>query len=184
MFEFEYEKLYEDMLSQEVYPGDQQMKSYINLLLIEPEKWDLNFLKLAESIGGWSKDPSSKIGSVAVSRQGRILATGYNGFPTGMDDDPEMYADRETKYKYIIHAEQNTIYNACINGVSLTESHVYVWGLPICNECAKGFVQVGVERVVIPASRVFQEDRWLKPFWIAIKILIAGGVKIDVVEGI
>ena len=42
--------------------------------------WDKRFLDLAEHISEWSKDPSKKIGAVAVGAQRQILAQGYNGF--------------------------------------------------------------------------------------------------------
>ena len=41
----------------------------------------------------------------------------------------------------------NCIYNATFNGVSLDGSSLYVYGLPVCSECAKGIIQVGIKRV-------------------------------------
>ena len=52
-------------------------------------KWDDRFLALAWHIGTWSKDPSRKIGAVAVAQNRQILATGYNGFPRNILDDPQ-----------------------------------------------------------------------------------------------
>ena len=112
-------------------------------------KWDNRFLDLAESIAGWSKDPSRKIGAVAVGRKREILAQGYNGFPRGIDDSPLRYDNREEKYKLVVHAEMNVIYNASYNGVCLNDSTLYVHGLPVCSECAKGIIQVGINRVVM-----------------------------------
>ena len=102
---------------------------------------------LARQISKWSKDPSSKIGCVAVGKHGQILSQGFNGFPRGIADTPERLNDRDEKYKYVVHAEQNCIYNATLNGVSLNDSALYVYGLPVCSECAKGVIQVGVRRV-------------------------------------
>ena len=112
-------------------------------------KWDNRFLDLAESIAGWSKDPSRKIGAVAVGKKREILAQGYNGFPRGIDDSPLRYDNREEKYKLVVHAEMNVIYNASYNGVCLNDSTLYVHGLPVCSECAKGIIQVGINRVVM-----------------------------------
>ena len=47
------------------------------------DKWDDRFLDIAREISTWSKDPSRKIGAIAV-RDRKILATGYNGFPKGI----------------------------------------------------------------------------------------------------
>ena len=102
---------------------------------------------LAREISQWSKDPSRKVGAVAVSPKGQVLSTGYNGFPRGIFDGKEMYEDRTKKYKFIVHAEMNCIYNATYNGVSLDGASMYVWGLPPCSECAKGIIQVGVKQV-------------------------------------
>jgi len=55
--------------------------------------------------------------------------------------------------------EMNLIYNAADNGVSLKDSTVYVVGLPACGECAKGLIQVGVKRVVMP-ERGHLDDKW------------------------
>ena len=51
--------------------------------LILSNKWDIRYLELAELVASWSKDPSSKIGAVAVGSKGEVLAQGYNGFPRG-----------------------------------------------------------------------------------------------------
>ena len=53
------------------------------------QKWHNRFMDMAKLIADWSKDPSSKIGCVAVNSERRILATGYNGFPKGIEDTEE-----------------------------------------------------------------------------------------------
>ena len=116
-------------------------------------KWDKRFLEMAKLVASWSKDPSTQVGAVAV-RNRNVIAQGYNGFPRGMDDDPQYYNDRPLKYRLIVHAEMNAIYNAAENGVSLKDSTLYVYGLPVCNDCAKGLVQAGIKRIVTPKQDV------------------------------
>lgn len=111
--------------------------------------WVQKYLNLAKHISTWSKDPSSKIGAVAVGNHGQILSQGYNGFPRGIEDTRDRLHDRDKKYKYVVHAEMNCIYNATLNGISLNNADLYVHGLPVCSECAKGVIQVGVKRVFI-----------------------------------
>lgn len=111
------------------------------------EKHIDRYIGLAREISNWSKDPSRKIGAVAVSPKGQVLSTGYNGFPRGIADTDERYSDRSLKYKYVVHAEMNCIYNATYNGVSLDGAILFVWGLPPCSECAKGIIQVGIKSV-------------------------------------
>jgi len=120
-----------------------------NSTLKRLSKWDQRYIDLAKQVSTWSKDPSRKIGAVAVGSKGQILAQGYNGFPRGILDSTERYDDREVKYKYVVHAEMNVIYNASFSGVSLDGSSLFVYGLPVCNECAKGIIQVGIQRVLI-----------------------------------
>jgi dCMP deaminase len=111
------------------------------------DKWHNRYFKIAAEIATWSKDPSTKIGAVCVGSSGQILSQGYNGFPRGIDDLPARLNDRETKYSFTIHAEMNCIYNASLSGISLNDSTLYVYGLPICHECAKGVVQSGIKKI-------------------------------------
>jgi dCMP deaminase len=126
-------------------------------------KWDLRYLELARSISSWSKDPSTKVGAVTVGNQGQILSQGYNGFPRKIKDTPERLNDRSVKLKHVVHAEMNCIYNATLNGVSLDKADLYVFGLPVCSECAKGVIQVGIKRVIMchPATI---DERWRDSF--------------------
>jgi len=116
-------------------------------------KWDKRFLEMAKLVASWSKDPSTQVGAIAV-RNRNVIAQGYNGFPRGVDDNEIYYANRAIKYKRIVHAEMNAIYNAAENGVSLKDSTIYVIGLPICHDCAKGLIQAGISRVVTPQQEI------------------------------
>lgn len=112
-------------------------------------KWTRRYLDIAKEVSTWSKDPSKQIGAVAVGDKGQILSQGYNGFPRGVKDTDDRYNNREEKYKYVVHGEMNCIYNACNSGVSLNGATLYVTGLPVCSECAKGIIQVGIKKVVM-----------------------------------
>ena len=57
----------------------------------------------------------------------------------------------------------NCIYNASYNGISLNNSTLYVHGLPVCSECAKGVIQVGIKKVIMRyPSKI--DDRWISSF--------------------
>ena len=139
------------------------------------ESWMKKYLALAGQIAGWSKDPSTKVGAVAVGVNGQILSQGYNGFPRGIRDSKDRLYSREEKYKFVVHAEMNCIYNATLNGVSLRDADLYVYGLPVCSECAKGVVQVGIRRVFMccPADI---SDKWRKSFKVTSEIFGEAGV--------
>jgi dCMP deaminase len=114
------------------------------------EKWDRKYLGLAKYVANeWSKDPSTKVGAVLVNYDYRQEFIGYNGFPVGVRDTLERYADRELKYKLVVHAEVNAIHKA---GHLSRGATLYVYPAfslpPICNECAKLAIQSGIKEVV------------------------------------
>lgn len=119
--------------------------------------WDKRFMDLARHVAGWSKDPSTKVGAVIVNPDGRVVATGYNGFPRGIRDD-ERLLDREVKYELTVHAEANAILNAVADVAGCTLYST----LCTCNECAKLIIQAGIHRVVVPMPPTSTEtaSRW------------------------
>ena len=146
-------------------------------ILILSNKWDKRYISLAKEVSTWSKDPSTKIGAVAIGEKGQVLAQGYNGFPRGINDTDERYYSREEKYKYVVHAEMNCIYNATYNGVSLQGATIYISGLPVCSECAKGLIQVGVKRVVYKADIV--PKKWAESGADTINLFKEAGIEYD-----
>ena len=147
--------------------------------LILSSNWDTRYLALAWHFGTWSKDPSRQIGAVAIGPKGEIIAQGYNGFPRGIEDTDERYEVREEKYKYVVHAEMNCIYNAASNGVSLKDSTVYVHGLLACSECAKGLIQVGVKRVM--AFSKDTPERWIESNKLTEELFEEAGIEYETI---
>ena len=96
-----------------------------------------------------------------------------------MDDSD--YTDREAKYTKIVHAEMNAIYNASWNGVSLDGSDMYVYGLPVCHECAKAIIQVGIKRVIVPYKGT-TPDKWKDSFELTKKFFKEAGVIAELVR--
>jgi dCMP deaminase len=143
-------------------------------------KWDIRYLGLAREVSTWSKDPSTKVGAVAIGSKGQVLAQGYNGFPRGIYDGEIRYIDKPTKYQYVVHAEQNVIYNATYNGVSLDGASLYVWGLPVCSDCAKGILQVGIKRVIMPLGNY--PDHWIESFERTGDMFGEAGIEFEFIE--
>ena len=141
---------------------------------MKQETKDLRFLRLAREIAFWSKDPSTKVGAVIVGDNGQVISQGYNGFPRGFDDSEERYADKPTKYIFVIHAEANAIYNALYNTCPVSGATIYVHGLPCCQECAKAIVQSGIKRVVFDSK---PSARWYESCENALKIFEEGRVR-------
>jgi len=142
------------------------------------DKWDRRFMKMAQYVSSWSKDPVTKVGCVVVFER-KILSTGYNGFAGGMDDSPELYADREYKLRKIIHAEQNAIHNASRAWTSLRNSTFYVWGHHVCEACASSIINIGAERVVIQNREI--PERWKESCTSAIADFHYTGVTHDMI---
>lgn len=112
------------------------------------EKWDRRFIALAREVSQWSKDPSTKCGAVIVRPDRTIASIGFNGFPRGCDDAPELYADRAEKYQRVIHAEVNAVLSAREPLAGYT-MYTYPGGLaPSCDRCATIVIQAGIRRIV------------------------------------
>lgn len=135
--------------------------------------WDEYFMGVAILASMRSKDPSTTVGACIVNSDNKIISTGYNGSPTGYNDD-EMPWEREgdfqnTKYAYVCHSELNAI----LNSPSIVKGcRVYVTLFP-CNECAKAIVQAGIKEVIYLSDK-YKDTDGIK---VSKKILDICGVK-------
>ena len=122
--------------------------------------WDEYFMGIAMLSAQRSKDNSTQVGACIVNDQHKIVSVGYNGMPTGCDDDDmpwERSADSplDTKYPFVCHAELNAILNSSFG--SLSGCTLYVTLFP-CNECAKAIIQSGIKRVVYYSNKYADTD--------------------------
>ena len=143
-------------------------------------RWDKRFLELASHVASWSKDPSTQCGAIIVDRNRRVISMGYNGFPVGVDDDPDRYDIRAMKYKFIVHAELNAILN-CPN--NMDNATLYVSPLVPCCECAKAIIQSGITRVVSNDPTTEQKGRWGESWLAAMLMFGESEVQVDLIEG-
>ena len=113
--------------------------------------WDEFFMRVAVAAAMRSKDPNTQVGACIAGPDHRILSVGYNGTPSGLDDDEfpwETTDDPLTdKHSYVIHAEANAILNYRGSLKELAGATVYVTLFP-CQECAKTLAQAGIGEVV------------------------------------
>ena len=149
------------------------------------DKWDRRYLKLAQEVSKWSRDPSTKVGAVIV-KDNRVVATGYNGFPQYVEDTDERYLNRDVKYKLTVHAELNAI---LVAGHRAKGATIYVWpsfDIPnVCHECAKSVIQSGITRVVgyTPSPEDKERaKRWSDSISIARMMLTEAEVRISEVK--
>lgn len=147
-----------------------------------PEKqarWDARYIGLAHHIAQWSKDPRAKVGAVLVNQgQARIVATGFNGFPSNVEDSAERLENKARKLQMILHAEQNALLHA---GHEARNCDAYVVGKPVCNVCATLLIQSGVRRVVAAAPREGTASYWDGVGLLAIDMLREAGVEFTAV---
>ena len=86
----------------------------------------------------------------------------------------------QEKYKYVIHAEANAIYNAGKLGIKLEGTSIYVCGLPVCSKCALAISQVGINRVIIPQQLLLNiPDRWVYEWELSKSILLESNIKVE-----
>jgi dCMP deaminase len=116
---------------------------------------DEYFLKIASVVAERSTCRRHHVGAVAVKDK-HILATGYNGAPSGAKDCLELGCLRDemnipsgTRQEICrgIHAEQNVIIQAALHGVSLEGSTIYATHTP-CVLCSKMLVNARIKRYV------------------------------------
>lgn len=126
--------------------------------------WDHYFMGTAAMVAAKSKDPSSKVGAVIVKDK-TIISTGYNGLPRGCNDTISERYMRPLKYKWITHAEENAILNGHRNGLSMTDSAIYVMPLYPCAKCTGAIIQAGIKRVI--CKPLVSGKRWEEEFTIS-----------------
>ena len=121
--------------------------------------WDQYFLDIARLVATRSTCNRREVGAIIVKNK-RILATGYNGAPSGLKHCLETYCLRD-KMKIpsgqrqelcrAIHAEQNAILQAVIHHIDIKGSILYATNQP-CISCGKMLINAGVKEIVIAGS--------------------------------
>jgi dCMP deaminase len=139
--------------------------------------WDNYFLDIAEATATRCKDESQQVGAVLV-RDRQLLATGYNGFPAGVNDSVPERHERPAKYMWTVHAEINAILQAGKHGVSTAGASIYVTPLSPCLGCAKAIVQAGIKEIVCPEPGVLGKGDAAIELGQALELLAAAKVLI------
>lgn len=110
---------------------------------------DEYFMGLAFQVAQASKCLRAKYGSVLVSKDGRIISTGYNGKPRGSINDGVCYRqnlpDNASKPNCCLHSESNCIMFS--DPIEREGGTLYVSGIP-CTDCALLIAQSGIARLV------------------------------------
>ena len=142
-------------------------------------RWDRRFLDLASLVSSWSKDPSTKTGAVIVGPDKAVISVGFNGFPKGMPDNEELYANRDEKYSRVVHCEVNALLFA---GRAIPpDSTLYTVPFMSCDRCVVQMLQAGIKRFIAPKATGERAERWAEAFERTRKYITeCGGILIEV----
>jgi dCMP deaminase len=111
-------------------------------------------MKIAFLVAERSTCLRRKVGAVAVKEK-RILATGYNGAPTGLEhcldrgclrDELAIPSGQRHELCRGLHAEQNVIIQAAVHGISLAGGDIYITTQP-CLICSKMLINCHIQRI-------------------------------------
>jgi len=117
--------------------------------------WDEYFMDITEMVASRSTCLRRKVGAVLVL-DNRILATGYNGSPSGLKhceevgcirQEREIESGRDLHLCRGAHAEANLITQCAKFGIRAEGSTLYVNTSP-CSLCMKLLVNVGIKKIV------------------------------------
>ena len=138
--------------------------------------WDEYFLEMARVTARRATCLRRSVGAILV-RDRRILASGYNGAPSGLPHCEEVGCRRaelgipsgeRQELCRALHAEQNAIIQAALHGVNTRDSVLYCTTQP-CAICAKTLINAGVVRVVYQGD--YADD-------LALEMLTQAGVEL------
>jgi len=118
---------------------------------------DEYFMEIAIVVAKRSTCLRNQVGALFVKNK-RILSTGYNGAPSGLDHCDVVGCAREgvasgTRHELCraVHAEQNAIIQAALHGISIEGATLYCTHQP-CVLCAKMMINARVTKVVYQQS--------------------------------
>ncbi len=110
--------------------------------------WDDYFMALARIIATRSTCDRLHAGAVLVI-EGRIVSTGYNGSPPGLEHcDDVGHLMEEGHCVRTVHGEHNALLQAAVLGGSSTKGSTMYTVYAPCIHCAKYIVTAGITRVV------------------------------------
>lgn len=121
--------------------------------------WDEYFMEITRVVARRSTCLRRQVGCVIVKNK-RLLASGYNGAPSGLRhcDQAGCIREREgipsgerQELCRGLHAEQNAIVQAALHGVSVAGGTLYCTHQP-CITCTKMIINAGIERVLFEQS--------------------------------
>ena len=134
------------------------------------KKFDNAYMRMADVWAELSHCKRKKVGAL-IAKDRKIISDGYNGTPTGFENQCED-DENQTKW-YVLHAEANAILKIAASTQSCDGATLYVTMSP-CRECSKLIHQAGIRRVVYKQG--YSDTS-------GIDFLKSAGVEIEQLEG-
>lgn len=143
--------------------------------------WEEYFMEIALLVARRSTCLRRQVGALLVKHK-NILATGYNGTPSGIRHCNETGCLREAqqipsgqRHELCrgLHAEQNAIIQAAKHGVNISGATLYCSNSP-CVICSKMIINAGIEKVFYLEG--YPDD-------MSLEMLREAGVKVVRLEG-
>lgn len=150
-----------------------------------PNKWDNHFLKLALNHASLSKDPSTKVGAIIVTKDRDFISAGFNGLPRKLKDTEERINNRELKLLLSVHAEINSVLAAAKLGIKINDCTMYlaainkdgtIWGSAPCTRCLVEILQTGISKIVT-YEKTNVPDRWVKDLEFSRSLIEEAGIE-------
>ena len=113
--------------------------------------WGTYFMEITRLVASRSTCRRRRVGAVLVKDR-RVLATGYNGAPSGLPhcldigclrEENEIPSGERHELCRGLHAEQNVIIQAARHGIPIQGSTLYCTTMP-CVICAKMIINAGI----------------------------------------
>ncbi|CAC11457.1 probable dCMP deaminase [Thermoplasma acidophilum] len=123
--------------------------------IVRRPTWDEYFMRMAYLAASRTNCIRRKVGAVIVKDR-NVLATGYNGPPSGtahcdvvgcIREDLKVPSGERHELCRGLHAEQNAIIQAAVHGVSIKDSTIYVTTHP-CVVCSKMIMNAQIKEIV------------------------------------
>jgi dCMP deaminase len=123
------------------------------------------YMQTAQIFANCSTAVRLKVGAIVV-KDDRILSIGYNGTPSGWDNNCEEVVEvkvNDSRYNYdnftkelktkpeVLHAEMNALMKLAKSTESGDQATMFITHAP-CMDCAKGIYQAGIKSIYYRTS--------------------------------
>jgi len=142
--------------------------------------WDEYFMEITEVVATRSTCVRRRVGAIIVKEK-RILATGYNGAPSGLSHcgvsgciREKLHVPSGERHELCrgLHAEQNAIIQCAVHGINMQGATLYSTTQP-CVLCSKMLINAGIKRVVFHGAY---------PDELSLKLLQEAGIELQSTE--